>query len=139
LLSCQESSIINHLKLSNYSGNPKKVTEIKTFSNQEIDKSISYFDKDGFLTKIEYYNLTNSEYPNKRFLNKIIEYDSKEKTKRNFEAINPQNKKKESEGYFEKISDSLYKRVSNSNIYDSSLTKLLYFDKNNRLLKTEEI
>ncbi len=138
LVSCQENIIINDLKFSNYSGRPKKITEIITFSNQKIDKSISYFDKDGFLVKIEYYNLTKSESPNERFLNKIINYNSKDKAKRYFESINPENNKIEAEGYFEKITDSMYKRVSNSNIYNISLSKLFYFDKNNKLIKTEE-
>lgn len=138
LVSCQEKSIINDLKFSNYSGHPKKITEIITFSNQKIDKNISYFDKDGFLIKIEYYNLTKSESPNERFITKIIKYNSKDKAKRYFESINPENKKIEAEGYFEKITDSLYKRVSNSNTYNISLNKLYYFDKNNKLIKTEE-
>lgn len=138
LVSCQENVIINDLKFSNYSGNLKKVTEIITFSNHNIDKSISYYDKDGFLVKIEYYNLTKSESPNERFLDKIINYNSKNKEKRYFESINPENNKIESEGYFEKITDSLYKRVSKSNIYNISLNKLFYFDKNNKLVKTEE-
>ena len=47
LVSSQENIIINDLNFYNYSGNPKKVTEIITFSNHDIDKSISYFDKDG--------------------------------------------------------------------------------------------
>lgn len=138
LVSCQEKSIINDLKFSNYSGHPKKITEIITFSNQKIDKSISYFDKDGFLIKIEYYNLTKSESPNERFITKIIKYNSKDKAKRYFESINPENKKIEAEGYFEKITDSLYKRVSNSSVYNISLNKLFYFDKNSKLIKTEE-
>lgn len=138
LVSCQENVIINDLKFSNYSGNLKKVTEIITFSNHNIDKSISHYDKDGFLVKIEYYNLTKSESPNERFLNKIINYNSKNKEKRYFESINPENNKIEAEGYFEKITDSLYKRVSKSNIYNISLSKLFYFDKNNKLIKTEE-
>lgn len=138
LVSCQEKSIINDLKFSNYSGHPKKITEIITFSNQKIDKSISYFDKDGFLIKIEYYNLTKSESPDERFITKIIKYNSKDKAKRYFESINPENKKIEAKGYFEKITDSLYKRVSNSNVYNISLNKLFYFDKNNKLIKTEE-
>ncbi|MGG5208125.1 hypothetical protein ACQWU4_04200 [Chryseobacterium sp. MIQD13] len=138
LVSSQENSVINDLKFSNYTGYPKKITEITTFSNQDIDKSISYFDKEGFLTKIEYYNAVESEPSHKRSLNKIITYNSKDKAKRYFEAFNPGNKKIETTGYFEKISDSLYKRVSETPFRNISLTKLFYFDKNNRLIKTEE-
>ncbi|MCQ9637818.1 hypothetical protein MP478_00310 [Chryseobacterium sp. WG14] len=138
LVSCQEKSTINDLKFSNYSGHPKKITEIITFSNQNIDKSISYFDKDGFLTKIESFNLAKSEFPDKRFISDITQYKSQGKAKRYFETINPENKKIEGKGYFEKISDSLYKRVSNFNVDSTSLNKLFYFDKNNRLIKTEE-
>ncbi|MEY8760431.1 hypothetical protein [Chryseobacterium tongliaoense] len=137
LVSGQES-IINDLKFSNYSGQPKKITEIITFSNQNINKSISYFDKDGFLIKIERYNATQSESPDKRLISDMITYDSKDKTKRYFKTINPGSKKIEVKGYFEKISDSLYKRVSNATVNKMSLNKLFYFDKNNRLIKTEE-
>lgn len=138
LVSCQEKPIINDLTFSNYAGHPKKVTEITTFSNQNIDKSISYFDKDGFLTKIERYNLAKSEFPGKRLISDIIIYDSKDKAKRYFESMNAENKKVGAKGYFEKISDSLYRRVSNSDAPSMSLNKLLYLDKNNRLVKTEE-
>ncbi len=138
LVSSQESVIINDLKFYNYSGNPKKVTEIITFSNHDIDKSISYFDKDGFLIKVEYYNLTKSEAPNKRFLNKIINYNSKNKEKRYFTSVLTENNKIEGEGYYEKITDSLYKRVSKFNVYKISLSKLIYFDKKNKIIKTEE-
>lgn len=138
LVSGQEKSIINDLKFSNYSGHPKEITEIITFSPQNIDKSISYFDKDGFLTKAERYNASQSEFPDKRFISDIITYDSKDKAKRYFETVNPENNKTQAKGYFEKISDSQYKRVSNSEVYDVSLNKLFYFDKNNRLIKTEE-
>ena len=34
--------------------------------------------------------------------------------------------------------DSLYKRVSKFNIYNISLSKLIYFDKSNKIIKTEE-
>lgn len=138
LVSGQEKTIVNDLTFSNYSGHPKKITEISTFANQNIDKSISYFDKDGFLTKIERYNATQSEFPDKRFISDLITYDSKDKSKRYFETTNPENKKTQAKGYFEKISDSLYRRVSNSEITVMSLNKLLYLDKNNRLIKTEE-
>lgn len=138
LVSSQQNKIINDLKILNYSGNPKKVTELITFSNHYIDKSISYFDKDGFLIKTEYYNLTKNEVPNKRFLNKIITYNSKNKEKRYFTSITTENNKIEGEGYYEKITDSLYKRVSKSNTYNISLSKLIYFDKNNKIIKTEE-
>ncbi|RXM50590.1 MULTISPECIES: hypothetical protein [unclassified Chryseobacterium] len=137
-MSCQEGSIINDLKIANYSGHPKKITEIITFTNQNINKSISYFDKDGFLTKIESYNLAKSQFPDKRFISDIIVYDSKNKAKRSFETVNPESKKIEAKGNFEKISDSLYKRVSNSDAPSMFLKKLFYFDKNNRLIKTEE-
>ena len=138
LVSSQENVIINDLKFYNYSGNPKKVTEIITFSNNDIDKSISYFDKDGFLVKVEYYNLTKSEAPNKRFLNKIINYNSKNKEKRYFTSTLTDKNKIEGEGYYERITDSLYKRVSKFNVYNLSLSKLIYFDKNNKIIKTEE-
>ncbi|NML69181.1 hypothetical protein HHL23_05165 [Chryseobacterium sp. RP-3-3] len=138
LASGQEKSIINDLKFSNYSGHPKKITEIITFSTQNIDKSIYYFDKDGFLTKTERYNATQSEFPDKRLISDLITYDSKNKAKRCFEAVNPGSKKIQAKGYFEKISDSLYKRVSNSDTPSMLLNKLFYFDKNNRLIKTEE-
>lgn len=137
LVNCQGKPI-NDLKFSNYSGHPKTITEIITFSNQNMDKSIYYFDKDGFLIKIERYNATQSEFPDKRLINNIITYNSKDKAKRYFESTNPGNKKIESNGYFEKISDSLYKRVSNSAVHKMSLVKLFYFDNNNRLVKTEE-
>lgn len=138
LVSSQENVTINDLKFYNYSGNPKKVTEIITFSNKDIDKSISYFDKDGFLVKVEYYNLTKSEAPNKRFLNKIINYNSKNKEKRYFTSTLTDKNKIEGEGYYERITDSLYKRVSKFNVYNLSLSKLIYFDKNNKIIKTEE-
>ncbi|PWN64244.1 hypothetical protein C1634_006510 [Chryseobacterium viscerum] len=138
LVSGQGKSIINDLEFSNYSGHPKKVTEIITFSPQNINKSISYFDKEGFLTKIERYNSTTIEFPDKRLISDFLIYDSKDKAKRHFKSINPGNKKIETTGYFEKISDSLYKRVSNAADHKMSLTKLFYFDKNNRLIKTEE-
>ncbi|AZB10818.1 hypothetical protein EG344_19240 [Chryseobacterium sp. G0162] len=137
-VSCQEKSVINDLQFSNYSGHPKKVTEFITFSTQNTNKSISYFDKEGFLTKIEYYNATQSESPNERFIDQIITYNSKDKTKRYFETVNSKNKKVESNGYFEKISDSVYRRISNTVDHKMSLNKLLYFDKNNRLIKTGE-
>ncbi|MDN3692369.1 hypothetical protein QWZ06_08870 [Chryseobacterium tructae] len=137
-VSCQEKSVINDLQFSNYSGYPKKVTEVITFSPQNKNKSISYFDKEGFLTKIEYYNTIQSESPNERLLDRIITYNSKDKTKRYFEAINPENKKVESNGYFEKVSDSVYRRISNTVDHKMSLNKLFYFDKNNRLIKTGE-
>ncbi|MBB6370514.1 hypothetical protein [Chryseobacterium shigense] len=137
LVSSQENSVINDLKFSNYSGHPKKITEVITFLPDNIYKSISYFDKEGFLTKIEYYN-AESEPSHKRSINKVINYNSKDKAKRYFEAFNPGNKKTETTGYFEKISDSLYKRVSENPFRSISLTKLFYFDKNNRLIKTEE-
>lgn len=138
LVSCQEKSIINDLKFSNYSGHPKKITETVTFANQDIDKSISYFDKDGFLTKIESYNIVRSEFPDKRLISDILTYDVTNKAKRHFTSINAENKKVGATGYFEKVSDSLYRRVSNSDAPPMSLNKLLYLDKNNRLIKTEE-
>lgn len=137
-VSCQEKSVINDLRFSNYSGHPKKVTEFITFSTQNTNKSISYFDKEGFLTKIEYYNASESEYPNERFIDQIITYNSKNKAKRYFETANPKNKKIESDGYFEKVSDSVYRRISNTVDHKMSLNKLIYFDKNNRPVKTEE-
>ena len=42
--------------------------------NLRGDRIIKSRNKDGFLVKIEYYNLTKSESPNERFLNKIINY-----------------------------------------------------------------
>lgn len=138
LASGQEKSIINDLKFSNYSGHPKKITEIITFSSQNINKSMYYFDKDGFLTKTERYNATQSEFPDKRFISELITYNSKDKAKRYFEATNPENKKIQAKGYFEKMSDSMYKRVSHSDAPSMSLNKLFYFDNNNRLIKTEE-
>ncbi|WP_223605564.1 hypothetical protein [Chryseobacterium sp. OSA05B] len=138
LVSCQEKSIVNDLTFSNYVGHPKKITEIVTFANQNTDKSISYFDKDGFLTKKESYNVAKSESPGKRMMSDILIYDSKDKAKRHFETINAENKNVQAKGYFEKVSDSLYRRVSNSEITVMSLNKLLYLDKNNRLAKTEE-
>ena len=138
IVSSQGNIIINDLKFYNYSGNPKKVTEIITFSNHDIDKSISYFDKEGYLVKVEYYNLTKSEAPNKRFLNKVINYNSKNKEKRYFTSVLTDKNKIEGEGYFEKITDSLYKRVSKFNVYNISLSKLIYFDKSNKIIKTEE-
>ncbi|AZA77194.1 hypothetical protein EG347_06595 [Chryseobacterium sp. G0186] len=140
LVSCQEKSVINDLKFSNYAGNPKKITEIVTFANQNMDKSISYFDKDGFLTKIESYNLAKSEFPDQRLLSDILIYDAKNKTKRYFKSIDAESKKVGATGYFEKVSDSLYRRVSTSDTPTPpmSLNKLLYLDNNNRLIKTEE-
>jgi hypothetical protein len=138
LVSCQESSVINDLKFSNYSGHPKKITETTTFSNQNSNESVSYFDKEGFLTKIEYYNRIKVGSSNERLINEIITYNSKDKAKRYFEVINPETKKIVTNGYFEKISDSLYKRVSKATDHNISLNKLFYFDRNNRLIKTEE-
>ena len=138
LVSCQENSIINDLKFSNYSGHPKKITEVITFSNQNINENISYFDKEGFLTKIEYYNVIKIKSSHDRLINEITTYNSKDKAKRYFEVINPETKKIVTNGYFEKISDSLYKRVSSATDHNISLHKLFYFDKNNRLIKTEE-
>lgn len=138
LVSCQETSVINDLKFSNYAGNPKKITEIVTFPNQNIDKSISYFDKDGFLTKIESYNLAKSEFPDQRLLSDILIYDVKNKAKRHFKSMNAESKKVSATGYFEKVSDSLYRRISTSDTPPMSLNKLLYLDNNNRLIKTEE-
>ncbi|MCT2562101.1 hypothetical protein [Chryseobacterium herbae] len=138
LVSCQEKSIVNDLTFSNYVGHPKKITEMVTFANQNVDKSISYFDKDGFLTRIESHNLGKSQFPGKRLISDVIIYDSKDKAKRHFETINAENKNVQAKGYFEKVSDSLYRRVSNSEITVMSLDKLLYLDKNNRLIKTEE-
>ncbi|MDR2238548.1 MAG: hypothetical protein LBE92_20660 [Chryseobacterium sp.] len=138
LVSCQKQPIINDLQFSNYSGHPKKVTEVTTFSNQNTDKRIFYFDKDGFLTKTESYNLIHSENPGKRLISEMIIYDSKDKAKRYFETIKAENKKVIANGYFERISDSLYKRVSNSETPPMSLGKLFHFDKNNRLVQTEE-
>jgi len=138
LINGQGKSVINDLQFSNYSGNPKTITEIITFSPENISKNISYYDREGFLTKIEYYNAVGTGSSNERSLNKIISYNSKDKAKRHFEAINPGNKKIETTGSFEKISDSLYKRVSHNSVHSISLSKLFYFDKNNRLIKTEE-
>lgn len=138
LTSCQKQSIINDLKFSNYSGHPKKVTEIITFSPQDKNKSISYFDNEGFLIKVEYYNTIISESPNERLIDRIITYNSKDKAKRSFEAANPENKEVESNGYFEKKSDSVYQRVTNSMDHKMSLNKLFYFDKNNRLIKQKK-
>lgn len=138
LVSCQEKSVFNDLKFSNYEGRPKKITEIVTFSNQDVDKSISYFDKDGFLTKIESYNTINSEFPDRRLISDILIYDIKNKAKRTFKSMNAKSKKVDVTGYFEKVSDSLYRRISISDTPPMSLNKLLYLDKNNRLIKTEE-
>lgn len=138
LVSGQEKSIINDLKFSNYFGHPKTITETVTYSPENIYKNISYYDKEGFLTKIEYYNAIGSGPSHERSINKIITYNSKDKAKRYFEAFNPGNKKIETTGYFEKVSDSLYKRVSKDSVHNISLGKLFYFDKNNRLIKTEE-
>ncbi|MGU3376430.1 hypothetical protein [Chryseobacterium sp. M5A1_1a] len=138
LVSCQEKSVINDLKFSNYEGHPKKITEIVTFANQNIDKSTSYFDKDGFLTKIESYNLFKSEFPDQRLLSDILTYDVKNKAKRHFKSMNAESKKVDATGYFEKVSDSLYRRISTSDKPPMSLNKLLYLDKNNFLIKTEE-
>lgn len=138
LVSCQESSVINDLKFSNYSGHPKKITETITFSNQNSNESVSYFDKEGFLTKIEYYNRIKTGSSNERLINEIITYNSKDKAKRYFEVMNPETKKIVTNGYFEKISDSLYKRVSKATDHNISLNKIFYFDRNNRLIKTEE-
>ncbi|WP_347216202.1 hypothetical protein [Chryseobacterium sp.] len=137
-VSCQEKSVINDLQISNYSGHPKKVTEFITFSTQNTNKSISYFDKEGFLTKIEYYNATQTEAPNERFIDLIVTYNSKDKTKRYFESTNPKNNKVDGKGYFEKVSDSVYRRISNTVDHKMSLNKLIYFDKNNRPIKTGE-
>ncbi len=138
LVSGQEKSIINDLKFSNYFGHPKTITEIITYSPENSYKNISYYDKEGFLTKVEYYNAIGSGPSQERSINKIITYNSKDKAKRYFEAFNPGNKKIETTGWFEKVSDSLYKRVSNNSAHNISLSKLFYFDKNNRLIKTEE-
>ncbi|MEG0927513.1 hypothetical protein [Chryseobacterium sp.] len=138
LASCQEKTIVNDLKFSNYKGHPKKITEIVTFANQNFDKSISYYDKDGFLTKVESYNSINNEFPDQRELSDILIYDVKNKAKRSFKTMNAENKEVGATGYFEKVSDMLYRRVSNVDTPPISLNKLLYLDPNNYLIKTEE-
>lgn len=138
LVSCQEKSVVNDLKFSNYSGHPKKVTQIVTYASKDIDKSISYYNKDGFLTKVESYNTINDEFPDKREISDILIYDVTNKANRSFKTMNAASKEVSATGYFEKVSDMLYRRVSNVDTPPISLNKLLYLDKNNRLIKTEE-
>ena len=148
LVSCQNSSIINDLQFLNYSSHPKKITETRTFPNsinvfgkdEKINKSVSvfYFTKDGFLTKVENYSLSRDESLNEKDIDEIFKYNSRNKEKRYFRHIMGESEMIIAEGYLEKISDSLYTRVSESKIFNTSNDKLFYFDKNNRIKKTEQ-
>jgi hypothetical protein len=146
-LSCQNSSIINDLHFLNYSNHPKKITETRTFpssinvigKDEKINKSVGifYFTKDGFLTKVEYYSLKGNESLNEKNIDEIFKYNSWNKDKRYFRTIMGESGMISDEGYLEKISDSLYTRVSESKFFNTSNKKLFYFDKNNRVKKTE--
>jgi hypothetical protein len=146
----QNSSIINDLQFLNYSSHPKKITVTRTFSSsinvfgkdEKINKSVSVynFTKDGFLSKVEYYSAKGRENLNEldeKDIDEIYKYNSNNKSKRYFKNITGGSGKISAEGYLEKISDSLYMRVSESKIFNSSNEKLFYFDKTNRLKKTE--
>jgi hypothetical protein len=134
-VNCQNKSI-NDLEFSNFVGKPKKITETITSNGNILDKNITFYSDDGFIIKTEHYNLTKSDFPNKRFLNQLTTNDFKDKNKRKLKNVNIVNKKIESEGVFEKISDSLYRRISKSEF--THLEKLFYFNKDNKLIKTEE-
>jgi hypothetical protein len=147
-VSCQNSSIINDLHFLNYSNHPKKITETRTFPNsinvfgkdEKINKSVSvyYFTQDGFLTKVELYTFSGNESLNEldeKDIDEIYKFNSSNKSKRHFKNI--RSGMIIAEGYLEKISDSLYTRVSESKIFNTSNDKLFYFDKNNRIRKTE--
>lgn len=146
-VSCQNSSIINDLHFLNFSSHPKKITETRTFSSslnvigkdEKINKFVNvfYFTKDGFLTKVEQYTLSQNEALNEKDIDEIIKYNSRNKEKRYFRTIMGGSGMISAEGYLEKISDSLYTRVSESKIFNTSNDKLFYFDKNNRIKKTE--
>lgn len=147
LVGCQNRSIINDLDFLNYSNNPKKITETRTFSNsknavgkdEKVNKSVSifYFTKDGFLTKVELYTLSRNESIDEKNTDEIYKYNSSNKSKRYFKNITGGSGMISAEGYLEKISDSLYIRVLESKIFNTSNEKLFYFDKDNRIKKTE--
>jgi hypothetical protein len=147
LVSCQNNSVINDLDFLNYSSQPKKITETRTYSStinvlgkdEKINKSVSvlYFTKDGFLTKSELYILSQNEIIDKKDIHEIFKYDSRNKRKRYFRSIMGGSGMIIAEGYLEKTSDSLYTRVSQSKFFNTSNNKLFYFDKNNRIKKTE--
>lgn len=146
-VSCQNNSIINDLQFLNYSNHPKKIIETRTFSNsrnvigkdEKVNKYVSvfYFTKDGFLRKVELYTLSRNEFLDEKNTDEIYKYNSSNKSKRYFKNIIGGSGMISAEGYLEKISDSLYTRVSESKIFNTSNEKLIYFDKNNRIKKTE--
>jgi hypothetical protein len=149
-VSCQKNSTISDLHFLNYSNYPKKIIETRTFpisinvigKDEKINKSVSvfYFTKDGFLTKVEYYSLKGNEFLNEldeNDIDEIYKYNSNNNSKRYFKNITGGSGMISAEGYLEKISDSLYIRVSESKIFNTSNEKSFYFDKTNRLKKTE--
>jgi len=134
-VNCQ-NKFINDLEFSNFVGKPKKITETTTFNGNILDKNITFYSDDGYLIKTEHYNLTKSDSLNKRFLNQLTTNDFKDKNKRKFKTVNIDNKEIESEGVFEKISDTIYRKISKSE--GAHLEKLFYFNNDNKLIKTEE-
>lgn len=132
---CQ-SKQINDLTFLNLVGKPKIISEITISKGNIINKNIAYYNIDGYLKKVEHYNLTTSEFPNERFLNEITEYDFSDKKNRKFKTINNERNEIVLEGIVEKVADSIYKINNISKV--SKLEKKFYFDKDSKLLKTEE-